>query len=222
MDRHPAALNDRPPTETGGGVFEALHRTLPIRKAQYHAYLNLRPWLVLKLLMLTAARATEIASLRWSEITDSHIAVSGIRIKNGRPLVVPLTVPIRSILDALSRAHDREYVFGRRKAPFSGWGLTLANLNARISETTGAPLEHWTPPIIRRSLAIGVAELGQRPHIIELILNHARHRGAISGIYNRSTYQREKLAALSLCGDHLLSAVEGKPATVVPFTDAVS
>jgi integrase len=83
-------------------------------------------------------------------------------------------------------------------------------------------LAHWTPHDIRRSVATGLAELGQPPHIVELILNHAGHRSGVSGIYNRSTYQREKLAALSLWGDHLLSAVEGKPATVVPFTGAVS
>jgi integrase len=175
---------------------------------------------ILRLLMLTGARATEIASLQWSEVTDSHIVIPGTRVKNGRPLVIPLTGLVRSILDARPRATD-DYVFGRRAGrPFSGWGLALAKLNARIAETAGAPLAHWTPHDIRRSVATGLAELGQPPHIVELILNHAGHRSGVAGIYNRSQYQREKLAALTMWGDHLLGAVEGKPATVVPFPGA--
>jgi integrase len=177
---------------------------------------------ILRLLMLTAARGREIAELRWSEVADDFIIIPGERTKTARPLVIPVTAPMQQILNAQTTRDTRVFVFGRRGgAAFTGWGPGRARINARIAVTSAA-LAHWTPHDIRRSVATGLADLGQPPHIIELILNHAGHRSGVAGIYNRSQYQREKLAALTLWGDHLLAAVEGRPAVVVPFTGAVS
>jgi hypothetical protein len=63
-----------------------------------------------------------------------------------------------------------------------------------------------------------MAELGVAPHIVEAVLNHiSGHKAGVAGVYNRATYEKEKRAALATWADHVLAAVEGRPATVVPM-----
>ena len=71
---------------------------------------------------------------------------------------------------------------------------------------------------MRRSVATGMAELGVAPHIVEAVLNHVSgHKAGIAGVYNRATYEKEKRVALATWADHVLAAVEGRAATVVPM-----
>ena len=66
-----------------------------------------------------------------------------------------------------------------------------------------------------------MADIGIAPHIIEEILNHVSgHKAGVSGIYNRSSYDREVRAALALWEDHLRSIVDGGERKVLPFTPA--
>jgi hypothetical protein len=49
-------------------------------------------------------------------------------------------------------------------------------------------------------------------------LNHVSgHKAGVAGIYNLATYEKEKRAALAMWADHVLAAVEGRSATVVPM-----
>src|SRR5262249_14385125 len=68
---------------------------------------------VVRLLMLTGQRASEIAGLRWSEIVDETIVLPGERTKNSRQHRVPITKPVRAILAARRRSSDRDLLFGR-------------------------------------------------------------------------------------------------------------
>lgn len=61
---------------------------------------------------------------------------------------------------------------------------------------------------LRRTCATGMANLGVLPHVIEAVLNHiSGHKSGVAGIYNRSTYEPEKRAALDLWANHLAVAV---------------
>jgi integrase len=174
---------------------------------------------VLKLLMLTGQRASEIAELRWDEAHDEQILLPGERTKNGRAHIVPLSAPATEIIAKFPQG-DRRYVFGRDDSGFQGWAKAKEKIDARIAQGT-KQLDHWTVHDLRRTVATRMAELGVQPHIIEAVLNHVSgHKSGVAGIYNRATYDREKRQALDLWAEHLLAVVEGRAATVVPLKRA--
>src|SRR5262249_14629207 len=67
-----------------------------------------------KLLILTGQRREEVGRLRWSEIDLARgvISLPGERTKNGKPHDLPMSSPVRAILES----HPRfgEYGFGRQ------------------------------------------------------------------------------------------------------------
>jgi integrase len=201
---------------------------------------------IIKLLMLTGQRADEIASLRWIErtvtllpekrITDtiklpavniSAIELPAERTKNKRPHIVPLSGPADAILFAQpERANDdgslRELVFGIGQQGFSGWSRCKERLDERIEKDLGAPLDHWTPHDLRRTMSTLMNDrLGVLPHVVEAILNHVSgSKGGVAGVYNKALYLRERSDALNLWASHLTAIVEGRENNVTPFKRA--
>jgi hypothetical protein len=63
-----------------------------------------------------------------------------------------------------------------------------------VIAAAGVKLEKWIQHDLRRSAATGTAELGIAPHIVEAVLNRVSgHKAGIAGVYNRATYEKEKL-----------------------------
>ena len=63
--------------------------------------------------------------------------------------------------------------------------------------------------------------LGVLPHVVEAILNHVSgSKGGVAGVYNKALYLRERVDALNLRADHLLSIVEGRDSNVTPLRRA--
>jgi integrase len=169
---------------------------------------------IIKLLMLTGQRRSEIGDLRWNEVHDEQIVLAAERTKNGRAHIIPLSEIAKSILAGFRRG-DRKLVFGREGIGFQGWSKCKAALDQR------AALEPWAVHDLRRSVATRMAELGVQPHIVEAVLNHVSgHKGGVAGIYNRASYDREKREALNLWAEHVTTLVEGRAATVVPLKRA--
>ena len=111
---------------------------------------------VVRLLMLTGQRASEIAALRWSEIVGDQIVLPPGRTKNGRQHTVPLVATALAFFD--DRPRNDEFVFGRRSGrPLGGWGACKAALDQRIRER-GGKVEHWTHHDLRRTVATWMAE----------------------------------------------------------------
>jgi integrase len=174
---------------------------------------------VVRLLMLTGQRASEIGGLRWSEIVDGEIRLPATRTKNSRPHVVPLAPAAQLILSG--RPRDDEFVFGRASGqPLGGWGACKAALDLRIS-ARGAKLEHWVHHDLRRSMATRMAELGTAPHVIEAVLNHVSgHKAGIGGVYNKSQYPEQKRITLAKWAEHVTTLGGERAATVVQFRGA--
>jgi integrase len=192
---------------------------------------------IIKLLALTGQRAGEIAGLRWSEIADDTIFLPGERTKNHRPHIVPLSAPAAAIISAQQKRGERDLIFGRGTNPFSGWSNCKERLDARVA-ASGRTIPHWTPHDLRRTFSTyasgGVPEhllkklpphdrnsasgLGIEPHVIEAVLNHVSgHKAGVAGIYNRSTYAREKKVALDMWADRLMAIVEDRASNVTPL-----
>ena len=187
-------------------------------RAVWHALGNDEFSAILRLLILTSQRREEIGGLRWSEVDPEAglIRLPAERVKNKREHIIPLSAPARAILETQPRRDGRDFVFGRGEGGFSGWSRCKARLDARIAEMIGHPLPGWTIHDIRRSVVTFMAELGVQPHAIEAVINHiSGSKAGVAGIYNRSTYEREKATALEMWNEHLSTLIEGRESRII-------
>ena len=173
---------------------------------------------IIKLLLLTGARRTEIGSLRWDEVDldAAIITMPPERTKNGREHIILLSEPALKIVRELSRramadGTPQKRVFGNGNG-FQNWSRAKADLDARVHKA-GHSLEHWTLHDLRRSVSTALHDrLGVLPHIVEALLGHAGgHKAGVAGTYNRAEYFEERRRALERWGAHLMSVVTGKP-----------
>jgi integrase len=157
---------------------------------------------IVRLLMLTAARRTEIGGLSWSEYRDGMIVIPEQRSKNGREHEIRLSALAREILDSQVRRNSTEFIFGRLDTQFSGWSKAKADLDARLA-ATGIITVPWSLHDIRRTVATNLADrLRVEPHIIEAILGHVSgHKSGVAGVYNRAAYREQKAEALQRWAD---------------------
>jgi integrase len=171
---------------------------------------------ILKLLILTGARAEEISGLQWSEIDKDAINLPGSRTKNKRAHTIPLSEPARAIIASIERG-KRIHVFGRDDSGFYGW----AKCKYRLDHKLGDAAAPWRVHDLRRTAVTHMAELGVQPHIIEAVINHVSgHKAGVAGVYNHAAYRQEKREALILWAEHVTALVEGRKAIVVPMKRA--
>jgi integrase len=161
---------------------------------------------IVKLLVLTACRRSEVADLDWSEVDTEHrqLALPASRTKAGERHIVPLTRFAWSLLPAAEARVGK--VFPR----ISNWSRLLNRLREKMPEAT----EHFTLHDIRRSVASGLQRLGVLPVVIEATLGHstgAERGGGIRRIYQRHDYALEKRQALAAWSDHIAELVGGRP-----------
>jgi len=184
-----------------------------------------------KLLLLTGCRLSEIAEMRWDELSDDFamLHLSGERTKNSRPHDVPLPPMAREVLRSVRRIERCPYVFSTTgKTPVSGFSKAKVQLDeamlaaAEKERGKDATIEPWRIHDLRRTAATGMAGIGVAPHIVEACLNHVSGaKASVAGTYNRETYEPEKKAALARWAEHVERIVSGKTAKVVPMTKKV-
>jgi integrase len=168
-----------------------------------------------QLLILTGARREEIGQLQWSEIDGENITLDGSRTKNGEPHVIPLSLPARTIIDALPRIAGSDFVFSKNgTSPIASWDKAKSKLDQLAS------IAPWRTHDLRRSCATGLQKLGTPLQVTEACLGHtAGSRGGIVGVYQRHDYAAEKASALEAWGAHIVALVEGRaPGKVVPIS----
>jgi len=180
---------------------------------------------VRRLLMLSGCKLNEIAGLRWEELSEDGTALhlSGTRAKNHRPFTLPLSSAARDIIAGIKRVEGCPFAFSTTgKTPVSGWSKIKQRLDdamlaaARKERGKGAMIAAFRVHDMRRSVVSGMAELGIRPDVIELCVNHVSgHRGGVAGIYNKSELLAERRAALERWAAHIAGIVSDKPGSVV-------
>jgi integrase len=172
---------------------------------------------IVRLLILTAQRRSEIGGMGWSEL-DMDVGMwtlPAARAKNHRAHTLPLPPMALDIIATAPRLVGRDQLFGERAASgFTRWSEAKGDLDARLADT----VQPWTLHDLRRTTATRMADIGVQPHIIEAVLNHVSgHRRGVAGIYNRSSYEREVKAALALWAEHVRALVEGGEKKIVPL-----
>jgi integrase len=179
---------------------------------------------VLRLLLLTGQRLDEVASMVREELRDDGTwHLPGSRTKNKRPHVVPLPPLARDLIASMPDGPG--FVFTTTGAsPVQGWSRMKRRLDeamlvqARKEREAKATIPPWRLHDLRRTAVTGMAELGIRPDVIELTVNHVSgSRGGIAGVYNRSQLLPERKAALESWALHVQGLVSGQSAQVVPL-----
>jgi integrase len=168
---------------------------------------------VIKLLVCTGCRRSEVGGMKWTEFSDdmSTWSLPKERAKNAKEHKLPVPPLMSEIIKSIPRRDGFDLLFGWKHG-FTGWSIGKRALDKKLG------LKPWTHHDIRRSVATGLANIGVQPHVVEQILNHqSGHKRGPAGIYNRSVYTNEVRAALALWSDHLRTLVEGGERKIVPM-----
>jgi integrase len=174
---------------------------------------------IVRLLILSACRRSEIGDLRWTEIAPdlSSFTIPAARSKNGRAHRLPLLSMAREIIESVPRMAMRDQLFGQRSHGFTRWVQDKRALDERSG------VVNWMVHDIRRSVATKMADIGVQPHIIEAVLNHySGHRAGVAGTYNRSPYANEMRNALAVWHDHLRTIIGGGERKVLAYPQAAT
>jgi integrase len=177
---------------------------------------------LIKLLILTGQRVSEVGGMRWNEINkDQRLwTLPAERVKNGVRHEVPLSDAAMVIIGTLPHIKTTKgFIFTtRRDAAVSGFSRAKDSLDAAIAAALpeAQPLNHWTFHDLRRTTASGMARLGIQIPVIEKILNHSSgtFRGIV-GVYQRHSYSEEKRKALDVWATFVQSVVAGRALTNV-------
>jgi integrase len=168
---------------------------------------------ITKLLILTGARREEVAQMAWQELDlDAGLwTLPASRAKNNVQHEVPLSAAAVDILKALPKKKGIKLLFTTTgDTPVSGFSKFKDKLDQRSGVT------NWRTHDLRRTVATGLAKLGIQLPVIEKVLNHASGSFAgIVGVYQKHSFADEKRAALDKWARHVMTLVDGKPATVI-------
>jgi integrase len=164
---------------------------------------------LVQLLMLTAQREGEVASMRWSDL-DLEAAtwtLASSQTKAKRPHLIPLSHATVQVLRELPRFVDCDLVFPAQRTgnarPVSGF----SKVKVRLDRICG--VQDWVLHDLRRTTATAMARLKVPPHVTEKILNHRGHAvpGPMGKVYQRYDYLEERRAALELWSTTLMELV---------------
>lgn len=162
-----------------------------------------------RMLILTAQRRTEVASMRWADV-DLEAATWIIRAqdtKGERTQLVPLSAAALAILEAAPQLGP--YVFTTDgKTHISGFAKGKSRLDTFVG-ASGEPLEPWTSHDFRRSAATHMVRLGVTETIVGRVLNHAPV-GVTAKVYALHSYAPEKRSALDRWAAEIIRAIAGE------------
>jgi integrase len=119
---------------------------------------------IVRLLILTGQRRSEISNLRWEYINDSDrtISLPASLTKNNRQHTFPYGKLAQQLLKTIP--HVSEYLLparGNKEVAFSGWSKCKAAFDKKCK------IAPWTLHDLRRTYSTVHAAIGTPPHITE-------------------------------------------------------
>ncbi|MBR1204491.1 MULTISPECIES: site-specific integrase [unclassified Bradyrhizobium] len=160
---------------------------------------------VLKLMVLTLQRESQIGGMRVSEINlaEKRVEFPKSRVKNkkGGKHIIPLA-PLAYEIISSRKLDDRTMVFGRWDTGFANYTHMKEKLDEIVKFN-----EPWILHDLRRTGKTKMSEdLDVMGEVSESILNHSKKD--MDRVYNNANYLRQKLAALTKWEEHVIKAVK--------------
>jgi integrase len=169
-----------------------------------------------KLRLLTAQRGGEVSDMRWADVDleGGWWTVPATSSKNKLPHRVPLNRSVVTILATLlATADDKaEYVLGATHRA-KGNGARGKRQQAEAAATFS--VSNFRGHDLRRTAASMMASGGIPRLTISKILNHVEY--GVTKVYDRHSYDPEKISALVWWDAKLAAIIEHKGAAVLPF-----
>jgi integrase len=170
----------------------------------------------LKLVLLTGARAGDVAGLHAREIdaASKSWSVPASRFKTKRAHVIPLSPQAWVLLHEVFGSDDPAAWagFAFPHARDASKGMERASLTRAMKRiVTDAQLERVTPHDLRRTAATYLASerIGAAPHVVSAVLGHQAEGPAATQVYNRHRYDAEKRVALEAWGRLVMQIARG-------------
>jgi integrase len=170
-----------------------------------------------RLMVLTLCRRKEVGGAKWSDFDDpehpSKWTFPNQETKTGKHRqkkqmgdhVLPVTSLMREIIATVHPRAGTDRLFGSVHAGngFQSWSDGKAALDEKIN------IPRWKLHHIRRSVSTILGDMGTPPHVVEQILAHSSGgtRNAVARLYNRSRYETEVRAVLTMWSDHIAELV---------------
>lgn len=191
---------------------------------------------LLRLIILTVQRTSEVAGLKWNEIDfdRSQMELLSARTKNATRHITHLSGAAMEQINARRGATESEFVFSKTgNTRYSGFSALRRQIDQHINDELAQrhqhdpsqkeEFEHWTFHDLRTAFATAMAERGEPESIIDRILNHAASGSApsaVARVYNRSQHLAERKRILDAWAEVVTGS---KPeSTVVPFRSGVA
>lgn len=162
-----------------------------------------------RLMLLTAQRASEVLQMREEQIEEDRWLIPGEFRKGGREHLVPLSAAARAIVEAAAKIS--------REAGQGGWLLpsprtngpylvtTVGHVAARIRKRLGF---YWTLHDLRRTAATWMPSLGVDRFIVQRVLGHSD--SSVTARYDRYSYLPQKREALEVWAGKVSELVAGR------------
>jgi integrase len=143
------------------------------------------PWgQFVRFLLLTAARRTEVAGMKWDELQGDVWVIPPARYKTGAEVALPLSNAAMKVLAEMPKIQGGDYLFstdGRR--PISGF----STFKLRFDLECG--VRAWRLHDLRRTARSLLSRAGVDPDLAERCLGHAIT--GVRGVYDRHRYLEE-------------------------------
>lgn len=218
-------------------LWQTLDKTIYLKtKKEYAPAMNPVIATVIKILILTGARRTEVAAMRWDELNlESGIWVlPANRTKNQQAHTIFLSQIVINLINDLKKLTGQsEFVFENGKGHIHPDSITSTinrlikapNDPKTMKRASIAPLSEMKPfsvHDIRRSAATAWGEyLKVKPHVIEQMLNH-QPLNKLVAIYQRATYAEEQKAAWLAWGEMVEHQIAKEPSNVIPINRVIN
>jgi integrase len=170
---------------------------------------------IIRLLIITGQRRTEVAGLRWAELDRAGAmwTLPAGRAKNGVTHKVPLSELAIAEIDRIAGGVDwpaNGLVMSKGANPPDNFSKALRGLGGALEVERGEPLDAWRLHDVRRTAATQFQKIGVRLEVTEAILNHVSgSRAGIAGVYQLHDWADEKRAAMDAWGQRLESLING-------------
>jgi integrase len=169
---------------------------------------------LIRLLVLTGQRRSEVGDAVWSEFTlpKREWVIPGARMKKKKGHLVPYTVEMAAILADLPRFKSGEHLFSTSSGatPVNGF----AKCKERLDQLTGAFDEPWVFHDIRRTVRTNLGAIDELDkEIRERMVAHAQ--GAMSDTYDKYDYALQKRRGFELWAARLHTILHPPDSNVV-------